>query len=134
MHISFITRGEINCMKRFITELAAKYLPFKYKGENKALGMRVCPIQLWDVSFPKEHEELVKNTLFSNGNPESMTPNVNRFTGILRRMMGFKKLKKFKPDPNKKLATYPPTGCDIFAIGMKEDGMTKHKDGDYESI
>ncbi len=66
MHIDFITRGIKHDVDRFINELSCQYLPYMHKMNAKgelvdkplekgALQVRVCPLQLWDVSFPKEY-------------------------------------------------------------------------------
>lgn len=134
MHIAFITRGIKHDVDRFIQELSAKYLPFKYKGQDKMLQVRVCPIQLWDVSFPKEFEANMKATIFQNGDPTGMSKARGKLAAILRKLMGFKKIEKFDPKGIDPLATYPITNTEVVGIGIKEDAMIKHKDGDYEGI
>ena len=139
MHIYFGTRGIKHDVDRFINELSAKYLPFKWKakGDKKAqdvtLQVRVCPIQLWDVSFPKEHEEAMLNHIFPLGTPNSMTGKLNKFLAIARMGLGLKKIDDFRPS-GKNLGILKPQNIDLFAIGKKPDAMIKDKDGDYEGI
>ena len=129
-----MTRGILQSVDKFITELSSQYLPFKMKGQDVSIQVRVCPVQLWDVSFPKEHEEAMKNHIFPNGDVTSMTPKVNRFVGLIRKAMGLKKLENFEPNPLKNLGIMKPQNIDLFAIGMKEDGIIKDPLGDYEAI
>jgi len=134
MHITFGTRGALESVNKFIRELSSQYLPFKYKGQDTRLQVRVSPVQLWDVSFPKEHEERMLNHLFPHGTPKSMTGKLNKFLTMIRIALGMKKIEDFKPDHTKTLGILPPQNIDLFAIGKKDDVMIKDKDGDYEGI
>lgn len=128
-----MTRGIIESVDKMIRELSSQYLPFKMKGKDVKLQVRVSPVQLWDVSFPKEHEERMLNHLFPNGGTKSMSPKVNKFVTMLRMALGLKKIDNFKPTPNT-LGILTPQNMDIFAIGKKADGVTKDPEGDYEAI
>jgi len=80
MHLAFMTRGEINAINKFIKELSTRYLDFEIYNpkskamEQKIIQMRVCPIQLWDISFPKQHWNAVAKTVLGGSN----TGNSNR--------------------------------------------------------
>lgn len=133
MHIVFGTRGALESVNKFIRELSSQYLPFDYKGQKTRLQVRVSPVQIWDVSFPKEHEERMLNHLFSGGDTKSLTKKLRKFLGIFRMALGLKKIDDFEPS-DKDLGILKPQNMDIFAIGKKEDRIIEDKDGSYEGI
>lgn len=127
MHISFLTRGHFDYTNKFINELSTRYVDFqKYNAEKKVmedmiLQLRVCPIQLWDVSFPTQHYDAVYNTVLGgskHGAPEMS--HHQKYIWALRKAM---KMKKIKPSENKaiKLAMTPPEHIEVIGVGMKED-------------
>lgn len=73
MHFIFGTRGIKNDVDTLINELSTRYLPIKIlnkeknKLEDKLIQMRVCPVNLWDISYPREHRDVVLNTLLAGG-------------------------------------------------------------------
>src|SRR3990167_1293119 len=127
MQIVFGLRGIKHEAEKFINELSTRYLPFKiYNKEKKQLEkvllqMRVCPIQLYDVSFPKEHMDSVLTTLYggSEGVPRSVNKWMEKLTYFLRKLLGLKSLPKYKTDTH--LMMDFPQHTEIFSIGVKED-------------
>jgi len=124
MHTVFMTRGILGDTISFINELSTKYLPYPYynketkKMENRHLQMRVSPIMLWDVSFPKEQANVVLNTIYVNGG-EPMNPKHKKYIKLVKKAMGLKELPKLKKDVH--LAMQLPKNLEIIGIGVKDD-------------
>ena len=72
MQVYFITRGKDNAIKEWIKHLSAKWFPYQYNNQNGLLEGILRPVQLWEFGFPKEHKDLVFNTLF-DGQPGAGT-------------------------------------------------------------
>ena len=81
--------------------------------------MRVCPVQLWDLSFPKESKDVMLNTLFK-GKGQPMNSKYQKFISLLRMSMGLKKIPNYKTD--KRLSVQSAIQhTEIIGIGIKED-------------
>lgn len=125
MHLAFMIRGHKHWQDRFINELATRYLPFKMYNpekkvmEDKIIEMRLCPIQLYDATFPADQFDIVANSILCGGNGDPNNPSMKKFIWALRKMMGFKKLPEYKKDT--KFSMSPPEHQEIFAIGVKDD-------------
>ena len=135
MQVYIATRGPIPDVEEFISELRGKYLPFKAKfkedkdKKNYMLQVLVRPIQLWEVAFPKEHKDVMLNTLFVNC-PENR-PQYKRWINIIRKLL------KIKPIPEyDKSFKIPITtkNMDVVGIGIKEDEEVKTNEVEYEGI
>jgi len=126
MHIVLMTRGIKKEVDDFINQLQGKYLPFQVKegaaGLPKGdyqLQMRVAPVQLWDISFPEQHRDLVLTTIFGKtgkGKP------INRFMDKL--VFGLRKMLKLKPIPEYDTTHEMPinkTAIEMIGIGLKDD-------------
>lgn len=120
-----MTRGIVQEVDRFITDLSTRYLPFKKynpetgKLENSWLQLRVSPIQLWDVSYPIEHRDVVHNTIFK-GDGEPINAHLKKFVWGARKAMGLQKLEL----PKEKLPNMPmwqPDHIEVIGIGVKDD-------------
>lgn len=132
MHLAFLTRGHINYVEDFIKELRAQYLPLdRYnpktkKLEKKFTNVRLCPIQLWDIAFPKEFFDPVAMTIM-RGN-ETPHKGQQKFLWGLRKAMGFSKIPKYKTD--QALIMRPHENINAIGIGVKEDKWITEK-GEY---
>jgi len=128
MHLNFMTRGPKNHVDEMINQLRGVYLPWKctkdgivkgVKKENYWIQMRVCPIQLWDISFPREYQDVVLNTLLTD---KGKTPHSRqqKFITVLRKCLGLKKIPDYKTD---KLLTMRTSvkHTDMIGIGIKPD-------------
>lgn len=120
-----MTRGILHDVKHFINELSSRYLPFpRYnkktkKMETKYLQMRVCPIQLWDISYSKDQRDIVHNTIFAGGEGKPINSRIEKFMFGLRKLMGLKKLPKYKKE--KVMAMRPIQNVEVLGIGVKDD-------------
>lgn len=137
MHIVIMTRGIYRDVREFIHSLRNQFLPFKttdpemVKHGVNALQIRVCPIELYDVSFPKEHRDVMLNTLFrghDKGKP------INKFVKKWAKWLG--RIMHLKPipeewDTTKRLAVFPTENIEVIGIGMKDD---KYIEGKHEGI
>ena len=122
MHLYFTTRGVKFWVDRFITELQGMYLPFKYQGKENSFRLQVRPLQIWEVVFPKEHKDLILNTII---NPDgAYHKRHNKFILAIRKVLGIKPIPKY--DRTKSM---PITRANIDAtgIGIKEDGVLDDK-------
>lgn len=118
-------RGHKHWQDRFINELASRYMPFKRYDpatntlKDYVLEMRLCPIQLYDATFPAEQFDIVANSIFCGANGDPNNPAFKKFIWAMRKAMGFKKMPEYKKDT--KLSMSPPEHQEIFAIGVKDD-------------
>ncbi len=125
MHIYMMTRGIKHAVDRFINELSAKYLPYKYKTkkmkkfEEGLLQVAVRPIQLWEICFPEEHQEIMMNTLFESQEGKTQHKKHNKFVYALRKILGIEKPPKYKYQ-KKSLPVYRE-GVEKVCIGVKKD-------------
>lgn len=124
-HVVVLARGEKFNFERFFTELSTRYLTYPMynketgKMEEKRMNVRVSPIQLFDISFPEEHRDVILNTLFSGDNGRPINKFLNKFIFGLRKMMHLKPLPEFSK--KEYLSMYPPEHVEMIAIGVKDD-------------
>lgn len=126
-HTVFLTRGHIDHIEPFMRELSSRYLPMKIynqetkKLEDKMVQMRLCPVQLWDLSYPKQHRDAIHTTLFPGGKGEGFS-NPRSFDKII---WGIRKALKLQDIPDFKrdswLAMRPLEHTEVIAIGCKDD-------------
>ena len=131
MHILFGMRGIKHRGDEFIKQLSCQYLPFKHKGQNSSLQVRVSPIQLYDVSFPKEHKDILLTTLFPG--QEKGRPIHKRYEKVvwaLRKIFGLEPIPETW-DTSRKLPCHPED-TEMIALGLKEDRFVS--DGETEQI
>lgn len=129
MHLDFITRG--TDAKSFMEDLAHQRMTYMHNHtkdghmEQGLIPVRVCPIQLWDISFPAEHLDKMITTLIGDGKGDGkgqpITHSYKMATAMagLRRLMG---LSKIPNTWNTELALPPVLKhSEILIIGMKPD-------------
>lgn len=112
---------------KFINELSTRYLsinlynPDSKQMEQKLIQMRVCPVQLWDVSYPVEHRDVIHTTIF--GKDASGSKPINKrlepMVWATRKALGLQPLPDFKKDMW--LPMSPPEHIETIAIGVKDD-------------
>jgi len=121
-----LTRGIKHDVDRFIRELAAKYLPFKFKTKaekketKKLVQVAVRPIQLWEVVFPEEHQDLMLNTLFRGAKGKTQHKRHFKWVNVIRKILGVSKI----PDYDDKTAGMLPVydaNVERVGIGIKQD-------------
>lgn len=119
MHLYIMTRGIKHDVDRFINELSAKYLPYKFKGKPAMLQFSVRPIQLYELVFPEEQRDIVLNTILQSGNGKTQHKKHEKFIYGIRKILGVKPI----PEYNKKVAKMPlyMANTEIVGIGVKED-------------
>jgi len=125
MHLAFATRGPINEVEDFIKELSTRYLEFDWynqetkKLERRMIKGRLCPIQLWDFSFPSQHLDAVLTTCLGAAKGKPQMRSHKKFVWTLRKAMHFEKIPEYKTDMH--LAMSDPKGIELIGIGIKED-------------
>jgi len=122
-----LTRGVKFWIDKFINDLGALALPWKYKGEDSYIQVAVRPIQLWEVVFPKEHYDQVMNTIFDGMNVTQHKKH-QKFVYALRKVLGVKKVKEYKTDKKyfinrQHLETVPIGIKDDYDIITKTEGL-----------
>ena len=130
-HIFLMTRGIKNDVEDYINWLSHQQLPYKNRESQETalqdylLQIRVCPIQLWDISFPREHKDLMLTSLFSaDGKPYHS--NIQKYLSALRFALKADKMPE-KWDTSKRLPRRP-ANTEMICIGTKEDEVIKHTD------
>lgn len=128
MHLSFLTRGHIEHVNRFINELSTRYLDFNWfnpqtkQMEKKRLQMRVCPIQLWDISFPVDQWDAVATTVLGKKDSKQGKPEIKsqgKFLYVLRKAMKQDKIPEY--DDSVWLNMDDKHHIEVLGIGVKED-------------
>lgn len=134
MHLVFMTRGILGDVNEFVNELNAQYLPTtvfnhdKNEFEERYLQVRLAPVQLWDLSFPAEHKDIILNTILqgNSGNPQNSY--MKKFAWGARKAMKLLDVPEYSKD--KVMIMQSPKNTEIIALGMKED-LWRDKDGNY---
>lgn len=125
MHLVFLTRGIKHYVDHFINELSTRYLPVQYMKDGKkiddALQLRVCPVQLWDISFPEEHKDAVMGTVFAQtqGVVVKQRGHLSKFIWLLRKGLKLDPIPEY--EKGKILAMLQPKNIDILGIGVRPD-------------
>jgi hypothetical protein len=130
MQAYFLTRGKYEEVETFIDWIRHIYLPLKIKnadGTDQEIPMNcmVRPIQLWEFVFPREHKDLIVNSL---GLAKEGTPfltggyDINPKLWAVRKLLNAKEFEK--PTTDKKIVMpYDKwKNINILGIGYKEDG------------
>ena len=146
MHLYMMTRGIKHEVDQFITELQGKYLPFKYRqkeGEplqdwNVQLAVR--PIQLWEIVFPEDQQDLVLTTCLGDGaKGKTQHKKHEKYVWALRKMLGINPLPDYKADKKMPVRC---SGIEIVGIGVKPDywitkdgkHVDKKEEGAFEGL
>jgi intein/homing endonuclease len=132
-----MTRGIKHDVDRFISELSAKYLPWKVykdgtaniKAGDYVTQVQVRPIQLWEIVFPEESKDLVLNTLFKQGDThETQHKKHRKFIFALRKILGVEPLPEQKDrDFSKGVIPLYQGAVELIGVGIKSD--YRFKDG-----
>ena len=134
MHLYIATKGIKNEVDQFITELQGKYLPFKFRKDEKepmqdsVVQLAVRPIQLWEIGFPKEHYDLVATTLLGKDYQDAPAGNDGkkgtRHTWLVKWIWGLRKLlhlDAIKPFNTNNSMPCRREGIMVIGVGTKED-------------
>ena len=131
MHLYLMTRGIKHEVDQFITELQGKYLPFKWRDPNKGkdapledvyVQTSVRPIQLWEIVYPVETQDVILNTILGNregvlGKPNH--PQHDKFLWGIRKVLG---VNPIPPQMNKSIMMpIYKENIEVVGIGIKED-------------
>lgn len=131
MHAYALIRGVKHLSDYFISQLQGKNLPYKvkkgaagFKAGDYHIPVGVRPIQLYEITFPKEHKDLMLTTIFGKKlNSEQYKKN-KIGVSFLRKMLGVKPIPEY--DDKLKLPI-TKDHIEIFGVGIKED--ENFKDG-----
>ena len=131
MHIFLGTRGPRHLVRDFFDQLSSQYLPYYHKLDAKgihkktntrmkgSLRVRVCPVQLCDISFPEQYRDAMLTTLFGKGKGKTINKRHNKWAMLIRKVLGIEKI----PDDYKTHQSLPthPAHIEMIGIGIKED-------------
>lgn len=134
MHLYMIVRGIKHDVDRFINGLSERFLPFKYKGKDSFIQVSVRPIQLYEIAFPKEHLDVMINTLKPDEKCYEWMENT-KYKWLKKYAFLFRKLLKLKPIPkaqNPDRMVLYGENVERILLGLKEDENLK--DGETEGI
>lgn len=124
MHLYIAVRGIWDEVHRFVNDILAVYLPYKYHKDEKP-GILQCalrPIWLFEIAFPEEELQRVYDIV---------KPDQSDIKGVGAAML--RKIVKAEKVPDKIRKNYKPTpfppkrSIAVTAIGIKKD--KRDKDG-----
>ncbi len=122
MHLYVTARGETLQLERFMNDLSAIYLPFKYHPDEPPgrVQLAVRRVELLEIAFPEEHRTLVLNTVAPN------PPNGHKhelLTMMFRKAVGAESFDdKIVRSPH----VHRPF-VDVTAVGIRKDGYRCRK-------
>ena len=127
MHIYVLIRGIQHQVDQFKIGVQGMYLPTKRKikkgkkwvEENIMVQVGYRPIELAEIVFPKEHKDLMLNTLLDKKHGVTQHKRHRKWVAVIRRILGVDKI-----DWNYKDNQIMPInkgGIEIVGIGTKED-------------
>jgi len=146
MHIVFGTRGVQHVVDMWHTQMQGCWLPwtrrnlnvclcgrtikehesedcpckdFQPRAETQNIQVALRPVQFWEVVFPKEHLNIMLNTLGVKPKGISEPAGLNKYAFLLRKGMGLKPVPDVIPATDK--FPVPIQHMHIFPIGIKED-------------
>lgn len=130
MHIAFIARGIKNAQEHLFMDMQAQKYPLvvtKADGTKQEVLVQgaLRPIQLYEYVFPKEHLDVVYNSLKPEMYPNTMK--MKALVNSLRMSMGFQKPPKYEAS-GAHLA-WVNKDISIIPIGIKEDSEIVYPDG-----
>ena len=134
MQSYFLTRGKYEEVETFIDWLRHSFLPLKMTKPdgsvvNPMMECIVRPIQLWEFVYPREHHDMVVNSLrlYSEGSPffhptpDKTSYNINPKLWAIRKLLSAKPFEK-PTTADKMLLPYERfQNINILGIGYKED-------------
>lgn len=120
MHLYTIPRGIKNEVDMAINDLQAQFLPYIYQGKQVYVQLAVRPLIPYELVFPKEHLQLVLNTIWDT-DPVPDNYWIDKMCKGMRLALGAKPLPKLDKKTkllirNKNIGWLP--------IGVKDDGET----------
>jgi hypothetical protein len=125
-HTMFLTRGIYEEVEKFIKELHTRYVPYKqYNAQTKEMvnmniQLRLSPVQLWDLSYPKDQRDIIHATIFDNdhgGQPNNKRE--NKFVWLCRKLFRLLPIPSYKRDF--RLLMRPPQHINLIGLGIKDD-------------
>jgi hypothetical protein len=128
-----MTRGIKNQVDQFITELQGKYFPFQWRNpETKELMMTnlqvsVRPIQLWEIVYPEEFNDIMLTTILADGKGETQHKRHNKFIFALRKILGVQPIPEYQKN---QALPINKAHVEMIGIGVKKDYWTD-KDGKH---
>ena len=87
--------------------------------EDKLVKIRLCPVQLWDISYPIHHRDALHTTLFGAEKGRPIHKMYNKFIWAVRKVFGLEPLPEYKTDSW--LPMDFPQHIEVIGLGVKDD-------------
>ncbi len=136
MHIFTLLRGIKTEQDKFINDLSGQWLPYAFDGHKSYVQVAVRPLQLVEIIFPKEHKQLMLNSIWQDTEIK-LSKKYKTILMPLRKALGAKKipergfpLKKGE----KKLLLGGLTNLARYPVGIREDPMNPDPKHDHEML
>ena len=120
MHLYVLARGIKPNLDKFVNDLLAQYLPYRFGPEKGMVGqiqLGVRPIELLEIAFPKESLDQVLEMVW----PYDETGGIHKYVSFIRKLIPG--LKDIPPRPKK--AKFTPRvyrkSVSVLGLGIKED-------------
>lgn len=127
-----ITRGHLPCVEAWADCIKSQMLPFKYtepitKKEMTHIQLGIRPVQFWEITFPKEHTDLMLNSIWSpkyNDIINSSQYEPFKFPlAMIRKALGINPMPK-KIEGNQRILLMNDAVA-IYPVGIKDDTMNE---------
>lgn len=126
-HFIFMTRGHWNSVKPALDRLRnmmfpiKRFTPDRTALESKYIEARLCPIQLWDYTYPKDQQDSVLNTILQGSEGKGVLSNVHlqKYMAPIRWALKLNPIPDYKKDLVLNMPAIQDT--EVIALGVKDD-------------
>lgn len=138
MELIFAVRGHKMWLDEFIKQLQGKYLPMTLKmneqgqidknGKDTIMNFQVGvkPYEIYGVSFPKEHKDLMLNTILAGTTRQEKYSKFDKYLNWIRKLIGLQPIGEYDKS---KILPIERSNLDIIGLGIKEDEQTDWGEG-----
>lgn len=133
MHFTFAASGHSRWLQTFEEYLKTRIFPMPVTMPDGSTVMQnvesaLRPIQLYEFIFPKEHLDVVLNTLAKDGEDRPRGKSLGLPLAMVRKALHLKKIPK-KRDPSKGKLAIIDQHVRIVPIGIRYDEDIVYPDG-----
>ena len=92
VHLYVCVRGQVSRVNQWESDLTARYNSYEYKkGQHGALQLGVRPVRLYEIVFPKVHEQEMLSFIMPTS---SWNSKYNKYFTWIRKLLGLKEIPK----------------------------------------
>ena len=128
MHLYVVAKGTKNHLKKWQEDLGAIWVrryqngkPLTEDGKEMYHQIGVRPVQLFEISFPKEAQETVLNHVGYSGYILNRYPSLKLISKVLKKFLKLKPVPKPKAPNELMQPNQMNKAVAIVPIGLKED-------------